>query len=207
MKFKDIFLNFFGAFYIIIALLAFYDSITYFGFPSILWISYLAFLFIGIGILTRNSYLIGSQLNIVFIPYLIWCIDFFYILITSKSLWGIADFLFATEYLLPKIVTIQHLIIIPIMLISLYFIKFKRKDFWKFSLVQITIVYLLTIIFSESSKNINWVFRNNLDFEFGEFYPLVWFGAYIFMIILVNFCITRIKSFISIPKRKLKKFK
>lgn len=196
MYFKNIFLNLFGFFYVIIAVLAYYNSIKYFGPESILWFSYFAFLFVGVGILTRNSYLIGSQINIFFIPYTVWTIDFMYHLLTSNSLWGITDYVFLIRPSITYLVTIQHLFLIPIALISVYFIKFKRKDFWKFSLIQVTIIFFLTRILSEPVKNINCVFKNCLPFQFGSIlYVLMWFVAFIFMILAINFSLTRIKLF------------
>ncbi|MCL5018399.1 MAG: hypothetical protein M1416_01375 [Candidatus Pacearchaeota archaeon] len=194
MNWKEAYLNVFGIFYIAIAIIAFYDSIKYFGFPSVLWFSYIAFLLIGIGIITRNAFLIGSQLNIIFIPYIVWAIDFFYILFTSQSLWGITDFVFAGRFL-SQIVMIQHIFIVPVALGAVYLIKFKRKDFWKWSLVQIGIIFVLTKIFTDPSKNTNCVFENCLPFEIKSFYPLIWFAAYVPAIFLINFTLTKIKAF------------
>jgi hypothetical protein len=201
MDLKEVFLNFFGAFYIIIAIIAFYDSIKYFGVPSIFWFSYFAFLLIGIGILIRNSFLIVSQINIILIPNIIWAIDFFYRLFTSNSLWGITDFVFSGRFI-SQIVMIQHIIIIPVAFVSLYFIKFKRKDFWKMSLIQITILFILTRIFTEPANNVNCAFRNCLPFDIGNFYPLVWFAVYIPAILLINFLLVKMKGSINITKNR-----
>jgi uncharacterized membrane protein YhaH (DUF805 family) len=86
---------------------------------------------------------------------------------------------------------------------AIYLIKFKRKDFWKFSLVQVAIIFILTLIFSEQSNNINCVFKNCLPFEVGEYYLLAWVVTYIIMIFLVNFILIKIKDF----SKKSKKFK
>ena len=85
-----------GVIYISLGILAFYNAIKYTEIAGVLWFSYVAFFLIGIGLLTRNSYLIASQLNIILIPYIIWNIDFFYILLTGNSLWGITNYFFTS---------------------------------------------------------------------------------------------------------------
>lgn len=196
MKFKNIFLNFFGIFYILISLLAFYNAIKYFSPQAILWISYFTFLILGIGILFRSSYLIGSQINIIFFPYIIWDIDFIYRLITSKSLLGITDYVFQQIPYTSLFVTIQHIIILPIAFISLYFIKFKENNFWIFSFFEISLIFIFTRILSDPSKNINCVFKNCLPFDIAlDYYPFIWLGFYIFMILIVNLFLIKIKLF------------
>lgn len=196
MKFRNIFLNFFGVFYIAISFLAFYNALKYFSPEAVLWISYFAFLILGIGMLFRNQYLIGSQINIIFFPYIVWSIDFIYHLITSRSLWGITNYVFQSIPYTALIVTIQHIVILPIAFISLYFIKFKRKDFWKISFLEISLIFLLSRIFSDPSKNINCVFKNCLPFDINlNYYPFIWFGFYVLMIFTVNFILTRIELF------------
>lgn len=196
MKLKNSFLNFFGVFYIAISFLAFYNALKYFSPEAVLWISYFTFLILGIGMLFRNPYLIGSQINIIFFPYIVWSIDFIYNLITSRSLWGTTDYVFQPIPYTALIVTIQHIVILPIAFIALYFIKFKRKDFWKISFLEISLIFLLTRIFSNPSKNINCIFKNCLPFEINlNYYPFIWFGFYILMIFIVNFILIRIKLF------------
>ncbi len=194
MKLKDIFLNFFGVFYITIAIIAFYDSIINKGLSSVLWFSYTVFLFIGLGILFRSSYLIGSQLNIILFPYILWSIDFIYRLFSKDSLLGITDYIFLSRPFISQIISLQHLIIIPISLISLYSIKFKRTNFWIFSIIQIIFFFILTRIFSSPSENINCVFRNCLIFNIpSSIYIFLWFIGYFLMIFLANFFLINIK--------------
>src|SRR3989344_660806 len=196
MNFKDIFLNFFGTFYILVSLLAFYNSITNIGWSFVLWLSYTIFFLIGLGILFRNSYLLGSQFNIAFIPYILWSIDFLYLLVFRKNLWGISTYVFTTRSFLSQFITVQRLFIIPIAFISLYFIKFKRKDFWILSLAQVVVFFILTRLFSDPSTNINCVFKSCLPFDIvPNYYILVWFISAAAMILLVNLFLLKIRAF------------
>ena len=185
-----------GVIYVILGITAFYNAIRYTETAGILWFSYVAFFLIGIGLLTRSSYLIASQLNIIFIPYIFWNIDFFYVLLTGNSLWGITDYFFTARQTLAQLISLQHLFTIPISLIAVYLIKLKRKDFWKFSAIQVAIFFFLVRIFSSQEENINCVFINCTPFQIvpGP-YALSWFVSYGIMIALATFFLTKIKAF------------
>lgn len=185
-----------GFLILILGIFAYYNGFQSWGLAGILWFSYASLFFIGIGILTRNSYLIASQINIILIPYIIWNIDFFYVLITSESLWGITNYFFNPRPILAQIITLQHVFILPISFLSLYFIKLKRNDFWKFSLIWVSISFLLIRIINPA-ENINCVFENCLGFQIPFIpYPFAWFLIYITMIFLVNFLLVKSKLFI-----------
>lgn len=185
-----------GAIYIALGILAFYNAIKYTEIAGVLWFSYIAFFLIGIGLLTRNSYLIASQLNIILIPYIIWNIDFFYILLTGNSLWGITNYFFTPRMTTAQLITLQHIFTIPVSLLAIYFIKLKRKDFWKLSLIQITLFFFLVRIFGSPGENVNCTFENCLPFQIiPGLYSLAWFLAYMAMIALTTLLLTRIKIF------------
>ena len=185
-----------GVLFLALGVLAYYRGIQISGLAGVLWFSYTALLLIGIGILTKNSYLIGSQINIILIPYIFWNIDFFYVLITSENLWGITNYFFTSRPILSQIITLQHVFIIPVSLISLYFIKLKRNDFWKLSLVVLAVFFFLIRIINPA-ENINCVFENCLPFQITLIpYPLVWFLTYIAMIFLTNLLLVKSKIFI-----------
>ncbi|HLF53729.1 MAG TPA: hypothetical protein VI544_00965 [Candidatus Nanoarchaeia archaeon] len=193
---KNIILTLFGITYIALGLLSFYNAFKYTETAGILWFSYFAFFLIGIGILTRKSELIASQLNIILIPYIVWNIDFLYVFITGNSLWGITNYFLVQRPLIAQVITSQHIFTIPISLLAIYFIKIKNKGFWKFSLAQITIFYILIRALSTPEENINCVFSSCLPFQVpGAIYPVFWFSLYSVMIFLVTFSLNKIKVF------------
>ena len=195
-KFSSNFLRVLGVIYIALGIVAFYNAIRYTETAGVLWFSYIAFFLIGIGLLTRNSYLIASQFNIIFIPYLFWNIDFFHFLFTHTTLWGITDYFFASRPTLAQLISLQHLFTIPVSLLAIYFIKLKRKDFWKFSAVQVTVFFFLVRFFSSPERNINCAFTNCIPFQIvpGS-YILSWFVSYAIMITVATLLLTKVKAF------------
>ena len=196
---KKFTLNFIGILLLAFGIVAIFNTIlnAELGLAPILWMSYLCLILLGIGILKKDSYLIASQVNILLIPYIFWNIDFYYYLINRKSLFSIVNYVFAPGHFLGKIITSQHLFNIPLSLYCIYLIKMKRKDFWKASFVQVILVYFATITLTLPEKNVNCVFRNCANFDFGIYYPVEWFLFYFLMILFTNYLITRFKIFIS----------
>ena len=185
-----------GVIYIILGIIAFYNAIKYTETAGVLWFSYAAFFIIGIGLLTRNSYLIASQFNIIFIPYIFWNIDFFHMLFTHTTLWGVTDYLFVARPTLVQLISLQHLFTVPVSLVALYFVKLKRKDFWKFSAIQVTLVFFLVKMFSNPERNVNCVFKNCIPFQIvpGP-YSFSWFVSYAIMITLGTLFLIKIRAF------------
>lgn len=196
MNFKECYFKFFGLFYVIIGILAIFNVIFGIDSASSLWISYFAFFFIGLGILTKDSYLIGSWFNIIFIPYLFWSADYLCNLFFSKSLWGITDYMFSSRLFISQIISIQHFFIIPVAILSIYFIKIQKKDFWKLSVSIIGILFILTRLFTKPIENVNCIFKSCLTFEIvSPLYPVIWFLAFFIMIGLVNLLLVKLRFF------------
>jgi len=185
-----------GFFLVFLGILAFYNGFNSVGLSGILWFSYTALFLIGIGILTRNSYLIASQLNIILIPYIFWNIDFFYVLLTGNTLWGVTNYFFQPRPFLAQLISMQHVFIVPLALLAIYFIKLKRKDFWKLSIIQVAVFFFLVRFLSNVEGNVNCVFENCLGFYINPMiYPILWFLAYFVMIALTTFLMTNVKVF------------
>ncbi|MEK6836726.1 MAG: hypothetical protein AABX94_03605, partial [Nanoarchaeota archaeon] len=125
------------------------------GFAPILWLSYVCLILLAIGILKKDSSLIASQIAIIGIPYIIWNIDFFYNLISGNSLLGITDYLFKSNNIIDKIISLQHIFNLPLSLIALHLIKLKRTDFWIIGTIQITIVFLISRLTTTYKENVN----------------------------------------------------
>lgn len=176
---------FLGVFLLAIGALAFFNAFYYNNSPIIFWFCYLCVPLAGLGILINNPTIVKSQLYILAIPDLIWVTDFFYFLINGHSLLGIVDYLFKAGDFLPKLVTMQHLIAIPIMFYSLVILKNKDRSAWKISLIQVTIVYFITRIFTAPQTNVNCVYDmcGNISLNLGGgIYPLIWFIGMFLMI-------------------------
>ncbi|MEX0933022.1 MAG: hypothetical protein WDZ77_02915 [Candidatus Pacearchaeota archaeon] len=167
---------------------------------QIFWGCYLGLLIMGIGIIKRNSFLIMSQVYILAIPMIIWDMDFLHYLILNQPLWGITDYFFLERNLdLSKAISLQHLFSIPLALYATKKIGLKRKDAWKLSLIQITLVYIIVSLFTIPEANINCVFDPCINLYFGIPYRLTWFitifGMTFLTAILINkFLIKKLQS-------------
>ncbi|MBS3085665.1 hypothetical protein J4225_03190 [Candidatus Pacearchaeota archaeon] len=183
-----------GILFIIIGMLAVIQSIKN-GNPSqILWFCYAAVILIGIGFLMRNYYLIITQLNILLIPLIVWNIDFFYVLITSKTLFGITNYFFVEGLIIEKVITMQHVFTIPLTLYALYILKIKRADSWKTSFLELACIFLMVRLLTSAEDNINCAYFSCVNFiPTLMFHPIVWFFAVFLMVFISGFLINQLK--------------
>ena len=173
---KAILLDLLGAFFLIWGVVAISVSMYYQNPTQILYMCYIGLLLIGIGILTKRSFIIMSQVYILAIPLLIWDIDFLYQLILNKPLFGIRNYFFSEGHsIVGKIVSLQHLFTIPVAAYVAKQIGIKRKDAWKWSFAQITLVYIFVSLFSNPDINVNCIFNPCINIYFGLPYRLTWF--------------------------------
>lgn len=185
---------FIGAVLLAFGIAAIVNTIVYVddGLAPILWFSYIGLIVLAIGCFKRDGSLIASQLNILIIPYIIWNIDFFTYLFSGASVWGTADYLFASGALLGKIISLQHIFNIPLSLFVLYLIGLKRYDFWKISFIEIVILFFVSRWATTYEQNVNCVYHNCASFDFGLPYILEWFLAYAVMILITNWILYKL---------------
>ncbi len=181
-----------GVFLLIWGIVAILNSLYMREFGQILWQCYISLIIIGFGILKRDSSWIGSQLNIISIPLMLWTIDFLYFFSMSKPLWGISDyFFFGDRSVLSNLVTLQHIFTIPLSLFVLYNLRFKRKDFWKISLIQLGLIYIASYLLTARERNINCVFEPCLNISFPFPYAITWFALSFLMVFLTNYLLVK----------------
>ena len=192
-KTKNRIMNFIGISFIILGVGAIINTIYHqnLGLAPILWFSYISLILIGIGALTKNYLLIVSQLNIIAIPYIVWDIDFLYILFTGNSLLGIADYFFIPGPLIGKIISSQHLFTVPLAIYALYLIKIRDNYTWLISFFEVGVVFFITRLISSSEQNINCVFSPCMNFSI-PYYHLTWFISFFIIIFVTNFILIRI---------------
>lgn len=183
-KTKNILLDILGVFFLVWGIIAIANSMYMQNPRQILYLCYIGLLIIGIGILTKRSYLIMSQVYILAIPLLIWDIDFLHWVIFQTELWGITDYFFIGENsLIGKIVSLQHLFTIPLAIYIAKKIGIKRKDAWKWSFAQVTIIFIFAILFTSPEDNINCVFNPCINFYFNLPYSMTWYSITWFTLI------------------------
>lgn len=192
-------LAFFGIMLILFGITAFFNAF-YFGKPYLIfWICYLSLIIIGIGLIARKTFLIKSQLYILAIPDMIWVIDFISIIIFQKSVFGVADYFFSSGPLLAKIVSVQHIFVIPIIFYAVAVLKFKKEQSWKISLIQLILFYFASLVFTPPSANINCAHSSCvgiLNFQ-TPFYPLIWFALSFLMVYVSRAIFISVQGFMS----------
>src|SRR3989344_5637235 len=162
---KQITINSIGIIFLIFGIAAIINTILNIdtGIAPVLWMSYICLIIIGIGVLKKDS-----------------------------SLIGITDYLFKSSPIIDKIISLQHIFNLPLSLIALHLIKLKRTDFWIISITQITIVFIISRLTTTYKENVNCVYHNCANFSFGLPYILEWFLAYLIMITLTSYLIKKI---------------
>ncbi|MFA6255008.1 MAG: hypothetical protein WC675_03145 [Patescibacteria group bacterium] len=179
------------------------DFGIYRGKPGwLLWLCYWGMVIIGFGILTKNGYLILSQINILTIPLLFWNIDFTHYLATGKDLWGITDYFFGEMLKTARFISFEHLFLLPLTLLALYLIKINKKGAWKLSLAQLALFFVLSRLFTNPEHNVNCVFVSCYPFfPTDSWHPLRWFLVYGAMILFTYWIISVMPLF----KKKIAK--
>ncbi len=192
-------LNTIGIFFLFISISSIITSFYRPGIAEAIWMCYISTALIGLGLIYRKGNIILAQIYILTIPLIIWNIDFFYQLITNTSLWGITDYFFANKnFTFENLLSLQHLITIPLTLYSIFLIKIKNKNSEKIAFIQIFIVYFATLALTTQGENANCAFEPcmNLGFEIPFYiYSFVWFASYSIIITLTYYLLNMLKSF------------
>jgi len=193
-KWDDWFIFILGVVFIVLGILAIFNSLYHKNNMQIFWMCYISLLIIGFGLLRKNAWLIASQLSILAIPLIVWDIDFIHWIIFQSPLFGIADYFFISPgFSLGKFISLQHLVTVPLGLFSIYLIKLKKKDYWKFSMAQIVVVFLVVYFFTSPSDNINCVFDSCVNFVGNFYYQFTWFLSFFSLIIITSFIMNQFK--------------
>jgi hypothetical protein len=177
---KDKVIKAIGVIFLFIGLFSVLYAILRENYEQILWLCYIAIILLGYGIITKNKNLIISQISIQTIPIIFWNIDFFYYLLNGQPLWGITNYFFDSGHpLIAKIISLQHIYIIPISIFTLLLMKFNRQtrlwEILKIAYVQMILIFILGRMFTSPATNMNCVFYNCLPFETIIPYEVLWF--------------------------------
>ncbi|MDQ5957865.1 MAG: hypothetical protein QG665_197 [Patescibacteria group bacterium] len=153
---------------------------------SAFWFCYIALVLFGLGGILCSPTLVVSQLQIIFLPVLIWLGDFLFVLSPKNSLWGISDYFFTTLTPLARLISLEHFFIIPLGLILLSLLP-KPKFVWSIviSATQTVLTFLLILFFTKPTDNANCVFSSCASVvPDGPLYQLYWFGLMFAMMII-----------------------
>lgn len=201
-KNKGLILNAISVVLLISLVILIINIFTFKLYSSIFWLCYTGILLVMIGIWKNKSHLILSQIIILAIPDILWIIDFLGILITGNSLMNLSSYFFEPRPLLAKLVSLQHLYVIPLTLIALYLIKIdKQKLALKFAAVQLAVFLFLSRVFTSSEDNINCVYNTCFDLAPLNYlegilpYSFGWYGIMFLSAIVVYFILIKLNIF------------
>lgn len=187
---KGLFIKLLGIFFIVFGLLAMIQAIIK-GEPIlILWICYIGMIIIGIGCLVNNREIILSQLNILTIPLFLWDIDFISFLIFNKSIFGLVDYFFKEPSIISRLISLEHLFLIPLGIIAFYLVKNKKvkKNYaWKLSLIELTLIFIILRVINIQDNNLNCAFYSCIPYLNPEPYWLWWFVIIFIVVIITDF--------------------
>jgi hypothetical protein len=186
-KSQNLFLNIVGIFLILFGIYAI-DYSIWIGEPQwTLWLCYGSMIIMGYGILIRSAYLVMSQLNILTIPLLFWAGDFLYYLVYQSSILHIATYFFEPMAIGAKIISFEHLFLLPLGYLSLWLIGQKSGRAWVLSVIQLFLYFALSRLLTDEQFNINWVYHSPVLYNyFQSWHTIAWFGINIVFIFIVN---------------------
>jgi hypothetical protein len=126
---------------------------------QLLWFCDIAVLLTALGLLFRSRMLIMAQLTAIVFYHAVWNIDFWSILVFSKSPIGSASYMFYADLgLVEKSLSLfTHVFIIPVALFGVYILDAPQRA-WLIQWAQTFLILLLTYFLTFPEENINRVF-------------------------------------------------
>ena len=111
----------------------------------------------------------------------------------NKSHARVTDYWFLAGPILPKLISLQHIITIPLSLYILYLLKPNIKNTWKYTILELLIIFILTILLTNPQENINCVFESCVSFiTITKGYFLAWFTLTFIMAYTTNYLLMKL---------------
>ncbi|MBS3074672.1 hypothetical protein J4447_04470 [Candidatus Pacearchaeota archaeon] len=193
---KNIILNITGVIILLVGVIGIFNAFYFNRIYDIFWFCYIGMILLGLGIIIRNIPLIKSQMYILLIPDVIWVIDFLVRLLSGRSFLGIVDYFFRETNVLVKIVSLQHVYLLPLVIAAVFLIGKPIRTNNKgvlISVIEITFIYLTTLIFTSPSSNVNCVYRFCSESPWtNPFYPLIWYSAALIMVFMTRAVVNKL---------------
>ena len=175
VKPKEAFLTIIGILSILLSIIGIIVNIRAETHYNLVWFCNHTSLILGLAFIFRSSFWITAQLNIGFFPQLFWSIDFLSKLLFNRFIFGFTDYMFSPYYdKALYILSWNHIFIMPIALVVLYFLNTPRKDAWKGSLLHSILLIPLSYMFAPD-LNLNCMHKSCLFFiPTFTFYKIIW---------------------------------
>ena len=95
-----------------------------------------------------------------------------------------------------RIISLEHLFLVPLALLALYLIKMGKRGAWIISFVEALAAFWLTRILTNPEYNVNYAFKSIFPPDAGgDGYFFRWLFYVLSMIIVTNFIINKIPIF------------
>ena len=191
---KEILLNVIGIILIISTLIRWFTLWQADNLEYIFWLSNHIPLIIGLGILTRNVFLIGAELSLIFVGEIVWCIDYLSKLIFNFHLFGSTEYMFNPELASSLYLSsLTHFLVVPLGLIGFLLLNKKANRSWIGAIIHIVILMPFVLYFG-STYNLNCLFESCVSWiPTFSFYPLVYSLVYfILFVIPINILLNKL---------------
>jgi hypothetical protein len=190
---QDRLLNFLGILFLTAGIIRFIILILTANWRHFFWLSNHIMLLLGIGVLMRNKVLVTAELCIALVPETLWTLDFLSKILFGKYLFGVTKYVFEQGLNFLTVSTMQHLLIVPLGIIALWFLGVSSKA-WKYSFIHASLLWLAGFLIGKE-YNLNCVFKNCITyFENLQNYMIAWSVIVLIMIILSNLALTGLNS-------------
>ncbi len=129
-----------------------------YGIKNFLWFSDIGLFQTVLALWLKSSLLISMASVGILVLELIWCVDFFFRLVTKRSLMGHADYMFDKNLsFFVRCLSLFHIALPVIWIIFLADWGYDDRAFY-FQTCVVWGVLVLTYFFTDVEENINWVF-------------------------------------------------
>lgn len=130
---------------------------AHYGWANFLWMSDIA-LFGSVLALWLESPLIASMMAVgVLVLEAAWIIDFFWHLLTQRSLLGLSDYMFEPRPIFIRGLSLFHLMLPPLLLWMVWRLGYDSRA-WLMQTILTWILLTATYLFTNPTHNINWAF-------------------------------------------------
>lgn len=176
-----------AVFFLVLQIIISYYLIVEGSITILIWFCNHSPILFSIAFFLKNKGMIKGLINFGLLVQIVWIVDFFNVIITGNSLFGVTNYLFESEnfssFFVPIVVHMFGVLVA-------FLITFKEKPSKKdliYSGTYIVLLYLITLIFTNPEFNINCIQKFCLEEITFPYYTLFWpVGAFVVVVLLTQ---------------------
>lgn len=178
-----------GIFFIFLELLVVIRNLGIKDYTAFFWFCDMAPLLLAAAFLLKNNQMVKGLVSIGLVPQLISSVSLFFAVFLGIDIVGFADILNYSIFYI-TIAFILHLFSLNVALVLAYRIKPKPQALI-YSLVFLAIIFSLSLAFTPSGMNINYVYNSSFLGFTPFYYTPLWFIFAFFMVVLPTYLIQK----------------